>query len=79
MAPHRDLLLSESKTKILRRQLKRRMLEVFKVEYESGAEFAGDNFLCHRNQYIENADADQLERTMNDLEMIDATVENEPC
>ncbi|MCQ2101110.1 MAG: hypothetical protein MJZ10_12475 [Fibrobacter sp.] len=28
---------------------------------------------------IENANADQLERTMNDLEMIDATVENEPC
>lgn len=105
MEPIRDLLLDELKTKKLRKQLKKRMLEVFRAEYESGAEFAGDNFLCHRNQYkrlglrkmlefvrqadeygidiiisfdIENADADQIERTMNDLELIDATVENEP-
>ncbi|MCL4102504.1 MULTISPECIES: hypothetical protein [unclassified Fibrobacter] len=72
MAPHRDLLLSESKTKILRRQLKRRMLEFIRQ-----ADAYGIDIVISFD--IENANADQLERTMNDLEMIDATVENEPC
>lgn len=72
MAPHRDLLLSESKTKILRRQLKRRMLEFIRQVDAYGIDIV-------ISFDIENANADQLERTMNDLEMIDATVENEPC
>lgn len=105
MVPHTNVMMSGPKEKDLRKQLKKRMLEVFRAEYESGAEYAGDNLLCHRNQYkrlglrkmleyirqadeygidivisfdIENATADQMERTLNDLELIDATVENEP-
>lgn len=105
MAEFTVTMLSESETQELRKKLKKRMFEVFKVKYESGAEFAGNDFLCHRNQYkrlglrkmlefirqddeygidiiisfdIENASASQMERTLNDLELIDATVENEP-
>lgn len=101
MVELRNFMPTEYDLKAMRKQLKKRMLEVF----ESGDNDSDDDLICYRNEYeplrlikmleflrqadpdgidifisfnIANADADQIERTLNDLETIDATIENEP-